>query len=121
MQGAQCQHENPEGTKFCNECAAPLPLASPSCGTVNRPGAKFWHECATPLATPPAVANGQKSVARAKPAISPGRQPKQGKVKAEQPSKAQHPWTRSADTPDTGLPGSSHQMTGCALVRGPAS
>jgi class 3 adenylate cyclase len=56
---------------------------------MNRPGAKFCHECARPLATPPAVANGQKSGARAKPAVTPGRQIKRGKVKAEQRSKAQ--------------------------------
>ena len=49
MQCPQCQHENREGAKFCNECAAPLSLRCPSCETLNMPGAKFCDECATPL------------------------------------------------------------------------
>src|SRR5215831_12641465 len=89
MRCVQCQHENPEGAKFCNECAAPLPLRCPSCGTANRPGAKFCHKCATPLVTPPAVAGGQKSVARAKPSTRPANQTKLGKVKPKEPSQAQ--------------------------------
>jgi hypothetical protein len=68
MQCDQCQHKNPEEAKFCNECAAPLPLHCPFCGTMNPPGAKFCHECATPLATPATVADGRKPAARAKPA-----------------------------------------------------
>jgi class 3 adenylate cyclase len=68
MQCIQCQHVNPEGANFCNECAAPLLLRCPSCGTANRPKAKFCNERATPLVIPPPVASGQTSVARAKPA-----------------------------------------------------
>jgi class 3 adenylate cyclase len=50
MQCSQCQHENPEGAKFCNECASPLAPRCPSCATENPPGAKFCHQCASPLA-----------------------------------------------------------------------
>ncbi len=51
MQCLQCQHENPEGAKFCNECATPLASHCPSCATENPPGAKFCNQCATPLTT----------------------------------------------------------------------
>jgi predicted ATPase/class 3 adenylate cyclase len=50
MQCAQCQHDNPSGAKFCNECGGPLPLQCPACGTANRPGAKFCSECGGALA-----------------------------------------------------------------------
>jgi hypothetical protein len=50
MQCPQCQHENQEGTKFCNECGTPLPVVCTSCQTANHPGAKFCNECGTPLA-----------------------------------------------------------------------
>jgi len=49
MNCLNCDTDNRTGTKFCNECASPLPLACPSCGTINRPGAKFCDECATSL------------------------------------------------------------------------
>src|SRR5436309_4865193 len=49
MRCPQCQHQNREGAKFCDECATPLPLRCPACGTENRPSAKFCNECATPL------------------------------------------------------------------------
>jgi hypothetical protein len=50
MQCPQCQHENGEGAKFCDECATPLASRCPSCATENLPGAKFCNQCATPLA-----------------------------------------------------------------------
>ena len=50
MHCPSCQHENSEGAKFCNECAAPLALYCPSCGMENKPGAKFCNESAAPLA-----------------------------------------------------------------------
>src|SRR5687767_3282764 len=52
MQCPECQHENPVGAKFCNECATPLQLRCPSCGTANPQNAKFCHQCATPLIGP---------------------------------------------------------------------
>src|SRR6266542_3808449 len=48
-----CGHENREGAKFCNECAAPLPMPCPACGAPNQAGAKFCNECAAPLTGAP--------------------------------------------------------------------
>jgi Double zinc ribbon/Adenylate and Guanylate cyclase catalytic domain len=49
MKCAGCGHQNREGAKFCNECAAPLPMPCPACGAPNPAGAKFCNECAAPL------------------------------------------------------------------------
>jgi uncharacterized membrane protein YvbJ len=46
-----CGHENPDGAKFCNQCAGPLPVFCSKCGTANPAGAKFCNGCATPLTT----------------------------------------------------------------------
>src|SRR6185503_1585526 len=54
MRCGSCGTENPEGAKFCIECAAPLPKRCPSCGAENLSRAKFCSECATPLAGQPA-------------------------------------------------------------------
>src|SRR2546425_847449 len=50
MKCPRCQHDNPTGTKFCGECAAPL-TTCPSCGATNPPENKFCGQCATPLRT----------------------------------------------------------------------
>jgi tetratricopeptide (TPR) repeat protein len=46
-----CQTENPEGSKYCRECAQPLhsELICPKCGFKNIPGSKFCNQCAHPL------------------------------------------------------------------------
>jgi class 3 adenylate cyclase/predicted ATPase len=44
-----CGFENPEGMKFCGECAASLNNRCPSCGFENPPGFKFCGKCGTPL------------------------------------------------------------------------
>ncbi|MBI3990055.1 MAG: zinc ribbon domain-containing protein [candidate division NC10 bacterium] len=49
MRCPSCGFENPEGMKFCIECAAPLKNRCPNCGFENPPRAKFCGECATPL------------------------------------------------------------------------
>ena len=49
MQCPRCQHENPAGTKFCGECAAPLTSVCDSCGAANPPENKFCGQCAAPL------------------------------------------------------------------------
>jgi len=53
MQCPRCQHENPLGTKFCGECAAPLAAVCPSCGAPNPSENKFCGQCAAPLRTAP--------------------------------------------------------------------
>ncbi len=58
MQCPQCQHENAEGARFCDECGARLSAQCHACGTENRPGAKFCNECGisltayTPVSSP---------------------------------------------------------------------
>ena len=49
MECGSCRFDNPEGTKFCEECGAKLVRACPSCGREVRPTAKFCGECGTPL------------------------------------------------------------------------
>src|SRR5712692_3495132 len=68
MRCPNCGSENRQGAKFCDECAAPLPLSCPNCGTENRPGAKFCNECATPLTQQSEV---RSSESRVQPSSSP--------------------------------------------------
>ena len=44
-----CSTENPEGMKFCGQCATPLLNWCPSCGFENPPGFKFCGDCSTSL------------------------------------------------------------------------
>ena len=48
MKCSACQHDNREGAKFCEECAAPLKRACSRCGCELRPTAKFCDDCGTP-------------------------------------------------------------------------
>ncbi len=49
MQCSQCQHGNPQGLKFCNECGTPLSGRCAQCGFTNESGSKFCGECGTAL------------------------------------------------------------------------
>jgi Adenylate and Guanylate cyclase catalytic domain/Double zinc ribbon len=49
MRCPRCEADNPEGMKFCIECAAPLTRCCPQCGFANPPQAKFCGQCATSL------------------------------------------------------------------------
>ncbi len=73
MQCPQCQHENREGARFCDECGSPLALNCPVCETENRPGAKFCNECGTSLATSTSVPTSTQS--RQQPATQQERKP----------------------------------------------
>ena len=53
MHCPSCGFENPEGAKFCIECAAPFTRRCPSCGSENLPRAKFCAECGSPLTAQP--------------------------------------------------------------------
>src|SRR3989338_9084374 len=53
MRCPQCQHQNRDGAKFCEECAAPLARACANCGSQLSASAKFCSECAHPAASPP--------------------------------------------------------------------
>jgi len=56
-----CQHENPEGTKFCGECGTPFPLSCPQCGFENLPRTKFCRECGAALTAQAPVLKPQSS------------------------------------------------------------
>jgi class 3 adenylate cyclase/predicted ATPase len=49
MRCPQCQHQNGETAKFCEECGAKLISACPQCGQQINPTAKFCPECGTAL------------------------------------------------------------------------
>jgi class 3 adenylate cyclase len=56
----RCQHANPPGAKFCEECATPLTRTCAQCGSQVSPTAKFYPECAHPVS---GAAVGQPRVA----------------------------------------------------------
>ena len=49
MKCPQRQHENPQGARFCEDCAAPLARSCTNCGTALSVAAKFCHACAHPV------------------------------------------------------------------------
>ena len=49
MRCQNCSAENPEGAKFCTQCATPLKRLCPKCGSENPPAARFCAQCATSL------------------------------------------------------------------------
>lgn len=49
MRCSNCGAENPQGLKFCNECAAPFGRRCGKCGFENAATAKFCGECAAPI------------------------------------------------------------------------
>jgi class 3 adenylate cyclase len=62
MRCPRCESENPEGMKFCIECAAPLTRRCPHCGFANPPQAKFCGQCATSLSgSPPAAGSSPQA------------------------------------------------------------
>jgi class 3 adenylate cyclase/tetratricopeptide (TPR) repeat protein len=50
MKCPRCQHENPQGARFCEECATPLARSCSNCGTTLSAVAKFCPACAHPVA-----------------------------------------------------------------------
>src|SRR3989442_4971201 len=52
MKCLRCQAENPTGTRFCGQCAAPLASVCPSCGASHPPENKSCGQCAAPLDQP---------------------------------------------------------------------
>jgi predicted ATPase/class 3 adenylate cyclase len=53
MRCRKCGFENPEGAKFCVECASPFARRCSSCGKENPPRAKFCLECSKPFDSAP--------------------------------------------------------------------
>ncbi len=50
MKCPRCEHQNPQGARFCEECATPLARMCSKCGTPLSATAKFCHACAHPVA-----------------------------------------------------------------------
>jgi class 3 adenylate cyclase len=49
MTCSQCQAQNPDDARFCEECGTRLALACPQCGAEVSPGKKFCRACGTAL------------------------------------------------------------------------
>ena len=56
MQCPECQHENLEGSRFCNGCGAKLEIPCSACDHVNPAGSRFCNACGHDLATAPSPA-----------------------------------------------------------------
>jgi class 3 adenylate cyclase/tetratricopeptide (TPR) repeat protein len=54
---SKCGIENPDGAKFCIECATPFSRKCPSCGAENPPRAKFCAQCSTAIDAPKAASS----------------------------------------------------------------
>src|SRR5579864_476013 len=61
-----CGLDNPQGMRFCGQCAAPLPQRCPKCGTENPAGFRFCGGCAAPLPEPAA----ERTINAREPALS---------------------------------------------------
>ena len=59
----KCSAENPDGAKFCSQCASPMAAKCPRCGATSKPGARFCNECAAPLAGASPKATTQPALA----------------------------------------------------------
>lgn len=58
MRCPRCASDNPDGMRFCIECAAPLARRCPHCDAANPPHARFCGQCAASLSGPlPAAAS----------------------------------------------------------------
>src|SRR5262245_19291055 len=66
MRCRSCGFENPEGMKFCGQCATSLRPRCSQCGFENPPGFQFCGQCAAPLSG--LVSSGQQAAAGPKPA-----------------------------------------------------
>src|SRR4029453_8601870 len=56
MHCLQCQFENREGVRFCEQCGAKFEQTCPACGSIVPPDRKFCGGCGQPLASPQQVA-----------------------------------------------------------------
>jgi class 3 adenylate cyclase/tetratricopeptide (TPR) repeat protein len=55
MRCPSCGFENPEGMRFCGQCASPLGRRCPKCGFDNPSGFAFCGQCAAPLTAAPSM------------------------------------------------------------------
>ncbi|PON18770.1 hypothetical protein C2W62_06225 [Candidatus Entotheonella serta] len=52
MQCLQCQHQNPDGSRFCNACGIKLDMTCSACDHINPPGNRFCNACGHPFLSP---------------------------------------------------------------------
>ena len=71
MRCPQCQQQNGETAKFCEECGAKLINACPQCGQQVNPTAKFCPECGTALTSKAKGKRTRKVASPQHPAPSP--------------------------------------------------
>ena len=57
MRCPECQHENPDGSRFCNHCGTKLDVTCAACDHINPPGSRFCNACGQNLAA--AVSSSQ--------------------------------------------------------------
>src|SRR5688572_33252422 len=55
MQCPQCQSENPERARFCEDCGTRLEFKCPHCSEAATPGKRFCASCGGSLIAAPAV------------------------------------------------------------------
>ena len=53
MKCSRCQHDNPEGQRFCGDCGERLGLLCPSCGATSGPEQRFCTDCGASLGPSP--------------------------------------------------------------------
>src|SRR5713226_7219860 len=80
-----CNFENPEGMKFCGQCAAPLKTGCAKCGFENPPSFKFCGQCGSALTTKPKGkrVKGEKAKRKKSSSESGGRSSESGPSLAE--------------------------------------
>src|SRR3954471_21439462 len=71
MQCAQCQFDNRESIRFCEECGAKLEQVCPACGAAVPPGRKFCGECGARLTAAPPPADQPPNAQSTGPFTSP--------------------------------------------------
>jgi class 3 adenylate cyclase/predicted ATPase len=74
MQCRKCGFDNPEGMKFCGQCAAALNLTCSNCQAENPPNFKFCGQCASPLFTEE-KATENRGPSKPKPGVGSGNTP----------------------------------------------
>src|ERR1700680_1720375 len=99
MRCARCGFENAANTKFCGECASPLPRPCPACGFENPSQYKFCGQCAAPLTLH---------------AVSPASKPATAPTSEAQQSEAIH-IARQSEAPSADAPPDGERKTVTAL------
>lgn len=69
MECSTCKAAVPDGSKFCVECGAPMPLACPSCCHLNLPRAKFCARCGNQLSAGAPTAGAKASTTLEPPTV----------------------------------------------------